>query len=87
MPVRLDVWSDYVCPFCYLEEPVLTKMQEQFGDQLAVHCRAFELRPDPVPTLPPRDDYLVDIWKRFLTSARDESAAQIWLRDLYAGAA
>jgi hypothetical protein len=26
-------------------------------------------------------------WERFLSSARDESAAQVWLRDVYAGAA
>jgi hypothetical protein len=26
-------------------------------------------------------------WERFLTSARDEKAAQVWLSDLYAGAA
>jgi hypothetical protein len=26
-------------------------------------------------------------WERFLTSARDEAAAQVWLRDVYAGAA
>ena len=62
--MRLDVWSDYLCPFCYLEEPVLTRMQEEFGDRLTVHWRAFELRPEPVPTLPPRSEYLVDIWDR-----------------------
>jgi len=64
MAVRLDVWSDYLCPFCYLEEPVLTRMREEFGDRLAVHWRAFELRPEPVSTLPPRGEYLVDIWER-----------------------
>lgn len=64
MTVHLDVWSDYVCPFCYLEEPVLTRMREEFGDQLAVRWRAFELRPDPVPTLPPNGEYLVNIWER-----------------------
>lgn len=60
----LDVWSDYVCPFCFLEEPVLTRMREEFGDQLSVRWRAFELRPDPVPTLPPNGEYLVDVWNR-----------------------
>ncbi len=28
MPVHLDVWSDYVCPFYDLEEPVLTRTEE-----------------------------------------------------------
>ena len=64
MALSLDVWSDYVCPFCYLEEPVLAKMQKEFGNQLAVHWRAFELRPEPLPTLPPRGDYLGDMWER-----------------------
>ncbi len=64
MPLQLDVWSDYVCPFCYLEEPILNRMREEFGEQLTVRWRAFELRPEPVPTLPPHGDYLVDIWDR-----------------------
>lgn len=25
-PVIISVYSDYVCPFCYLEEPVLDKL-------------------------------------------------------------
>src|SRR5438128_1468188 len=50
-PIRIDVWSDYVCPFCYLELPALQRLQQQFGDQVKVVWRAFELRPDPKPTL------------------------------------
>lgn len=64
MPVRLDVWSDYVCPFCYLEEPILARMRAEFERELEVRWRAFELRPEPAPTLPPRGDYLVNIWER-----------------------
>ncbi len=60
----LDVWSDYVCPFCYLEEPVLQEARKEFGEQLVVRWRAFELRPEPEPTLPPRGEYLLDIWER-----------------------
>ena len=70
MAVRLDVWSDYLCPFCYLEEPVLTRMREEFGDRLTVHWRAFELRPEPVPTLPPRGEYLVNVWSGRFTPWR-----------------
>ena len=62
--VRLDVWSDYVCPFCYLEEPVLARIKQEFGDAVQVEWRAFELRPEPVPTLDPQGDYLRDIWAR-----------------------
>src|SRR2546427_1128018 len=53
---HIDVWSDYVCPFCYLAEPTLTRVTQQFGDAVAVNWRAFELRPDPIPTLDPKGD-------------------------------
>ncbi|WP_323149450.1 DsbA family oxidoreductase [Pseudomonas oryzihabitans] len=62
--VRLDVWSDYVCPFCYLELPQLARLQEEFGDSLAIEWHAFELRPDPTPTLDPAGDYLRRTWDR-----------------------
>jgi len=60
--VRLDVWSDYVCPFCYLEEPVLTRILDEFGNDVNVNWQAFELRPEPVPTLDPDGEYLNRVW-------------------------
>lgn len=60
----IEVWSDYVCPFCYLEMPVLDQLQRAHGPALTVRWRAFELRPDPVPTLQPDGNYLRDIWAR-----------------------
>lgn len=62
--VRLDVWSDYVCPFCYLELPQLARLQEEFGDRIAIEWHAFELRPEPTPTLDPAGDYLRRTWDR-----------------------
>ncbi len=49
-PVRLDVWSDYVCPFCYLQLPVLEQLSNSLGKKLDIHWRAFELRPSPIQT-------------------------------------
>lgn len=63
-PLTLVVWSDYVCPFCYLEVPELDALADRFGPQLNIEWRAFELRPAPVPTLDPDGDYLHDIWAR-----------------------
>ena len=62
--VVLDIWSDYVCPFCYLELPAVEQAKSEFGELLEVKWRAFELRPDPVPTLDPDGEYLHDIWGR-----------------------
>lgn len=62
--VLINVWSDYVCPFCYLEEPVLARLREEYGDRVEIRWRAFELRPEPVPTLDPGGEYLRTTWNR-----------------------
>lgn len=62
--LRIDVWSDFVCPFCVLEEPVLDALAHEYGDRLEIAWRAYELRPAPVPTLEPDGAYLRDIWAR-----------------------
>ena len=62
MAMQIEVWSDYVCPFCYLQEPVVDRIAREFAGQVLVRWRAYELRPEPEPTLDPAGDYLRDIW-------------------------
>ncbi|MGI8650479.1 MAG: DsbA family oxidoreductase [Rubrobacter sp.] len=59
---KITVFSDYVCPFCYLEEPDLERVREEYGDRVEVDWRAYELRPDPIPTLDPDGEYLHRVW-------------------------
>ncbi|HEX8520963.1 MAG TPA: DsbA family oxidoreductase [Tepidisphaeraceae bacterium] len=56
------IYFDYVCPFCYLEIPALERLHREHG--VVLDYRAFELRPDPVPTLDPAGDYLRTTWER-----------------------
>lgn len=58
----ITVYTDYVCPFCLLAERVVS---EAIGNRdISLAWRAFELRPDPVPTLRPEDPYLPSVWKK-----------------------
>ena len=59
---KITVFSDYVCPFCYLEEPDLARVREEYGEAVDIDWRAYELRPDPVPTLDPDGEYLHRVW-------------------------
>jgi predicted DsbA family dithiol-disulfide isomerase len=44
--VRIDIWSDGVCPWCYLGSRRLDAALEQVGrDGVEVHWRAFQLDP------------------------------------------
>jgi predicted DsbA family dithiol-disulfide isomerase len=62
--IHIDVWSDYVCPFCYLQLPELKRLQQSAGTNLEITWRGFELRPDPHPTLDPAGEYLHTTWER-----------------------
>jgi len=60
MTTKLEVFVDYVCPFCFLVEEAIEELRDQRDVEIEV--QPFELRPDPVPTLRPEDDYLPRIW-------------------------
>ncbi len=55
MPERVDliVWSDYLCPWCYVAAARLRRLEDEFGDRVALEWRTFLLRPhtDPGRTL------------------------------------
>ena len=48
-PVRLIVYSDYLCPWCYVASHRLHQLQEEFGDGLELAWRSYLLRPQPEP--------------------------------------
>ncbi|OYO00754.1 thioredoxin [Enemella evansiae] len=62
MTTKIDVFVDYVCPFCFLVEPAIDELKRDRDVEVTI--RPFELRPDPVPTLRPEDDYLPRVWQQ-----------------------
>lgn len=63
--VKVEVWSDFVCPFCLIAEHPLrqaVQMVQANGVQVDVEWMPFELRPHPTPTLRPEDPYLQTVW-------------------------
>lgn len=64
MPTTIEVFSDFVCPFCYLAEQLLADAVE--GRDMQIAWQPFELRPEPTPTLRPEGDYLQSTWERVI---------------------
>jgi predicted DsbA family dithiol-disulfide isomerase len=62
VPSTIEVFSDFVCPFCYLAEQPLADAVE--GTEVRVCWQPFELRPEPTPTLRPEGDYLQSTWQQ-----------------------
>ena len=44
--MRVDIWSDVVCPFCYIGKKRLEAAAQQAGLELEVHWHSYELDPD-----------------------------------------
>src|SRR5690625_25652 len=46
--IKIDIWSDIVCPFCYIGKRNLEAALEQFesSDDVEITWRSFELSPD-----------------------------------------
>ena len=47
MALRIDAWTDFVCPFCFLVTCTLENLQKE--EELVIHWRAFLLRPPGSP--------------------------------------
>jgi predicted DsbA family dithiol-disulfide isomerase len=72
--VRIDIWSDIVCPWCYIGKRRFEKALSAFEhrDQVQVVHRAFQLN----PTLPPghvidRDEMLMQKYHLTLPQVRE----------------
>lgn len=48
--MRVDIWSDVVCPFCYIGKKRLEAVAEANGIELEVHWHSFQLDPEAPTT-------------------------------------
>lgn len=44
--MRVDIWSDVVCPFCYIGKKRLEAAAKESGIELEVHWHSFQLDPE-----------------------------------------
>ncbi|MEP7290347.1 MAG: DsbA family protein [Chloroflexota bacterium] len=51
MPLPIDVWSDFVCPYCYAVTFSLKKLEESHDVEIRWH--SYELRPQGSLPIPP----------------------------------
>jgi len=45
-PIKVDIWSDVQCPWCYIGKRKFEEGARQFGDEVEVEYHSFELAPD-----------------------------------------
>lgn len=62
MTIKVKVYSDYICPFCFLAEKPLEEAIQ--GKDVEVEWMPFELRPYPNEQFKPEGNYLQSTWNR-----------------------
>ncbi|TWT13158.1 DsbA family protein [Planomicrobium sp. CPCC 101079] len=80
MTVKIKVYSDYVCPFCFLAEQPLEEAVK--GKDVEVEWMPFELRPAPNPTLRPEENYLQTTWAQSVYPLAKSMGIDIVLPDV-----
>ena len=53
--MHIDVWSDVVCPWCFIGRRRLQKAIARIGAEVTVKHRAFQLQPDLQKTVPTKE--------------------------------
>ena len=76
--IRVDVWSDIACPWCYIGKRHLEAALEKFPhkDAVEVVWRAFELDPSAPPERDPKVSYAERISRKY-GSSREEAAGMV----------
>ena len=56
--MRIDIWSDVVCPWCYIGVTRFDRALASFDGEVTIRLHPFQLDPDaPIPGVPARERY------------------------------
>jgi predicted DsbA family dithiol-disulfide isomerase len=73
-PLRIDVWSDIACPWCYIGRHRLQTAIREFAEPVTVAWRSFELDPSAPRELDPAVSQVHRLANKYGTSERQAQA-------------
>ncbi|MCM3718612.1 DsbA family oxidoreductase [Fictibacillus phosphorivorans] len=80
MTIQVKVYTDFVCPYCFLAEaPLLAATKDK---DVTIEWMPFELRPYPEETLKPEEDYLQRAWQESVRPLAQKMGVEIILPDV-----
>ena len=56
MSLKVSIYSDYVCPFCFIGKDQFEKAITETDAEVSIEWKTFELRPQPLAQLDPIND-------------------------------
>lgn len=80
MTLKIKMYSDYVCPYCFLAKGPLAEAVEDKDAE--VEWGPFELRPYPAETLRPEMEYVQNAWKSSILPQAEKLGQHMILPEL-----
>jgi predicted DsbA family dithiol-disulfide isomerase len=63
-PLTFDVWSDFLCPWCYVAAVRLDALHREVGDVIELRWHSFLLRPEPTERTVEQFTRYTESWSR-----------------------
>lgn len=73
-PLRIDIWSDIACPWCYIGKRHIEAALKEFPHEVEVTWRSFELDPSAAPK---GDEKLLDRIKAKMRVSAEQAQAML----------
>ena len=80
MNATVNVYSDYVCPYCFFAEHLISQVAG--NEALKIEWMPFELHPAPHPTLRPEGEYLEHVWRESVYPLAEKLGIHIMLPNI-----
>ena len=82
-PIRFDVYSDYLCPWCFNASRRLRRLEREYAGRVELRFRSYLLRPNPSPRTPERLEKFVAYTRGWARVGAEEDAAEFrpWSSD------
>jgi predicted DsbA family dithiol-disulfide isomerase len=76
-PVRFTVWSDFLCPWCYVAALRLDQLEHAVGDVVTIEWRSFLLRPQATDRPLDKFTAYTQSWMR-PNEAQPDAGFRVW---------
>jgi len=80
MTLKIRIYSDFVCPFCYIGDAQLKEALN--GKDIEVEWMPFELRPEPVEPLSVKSNYIQQGWNYSVKPLAEQFGVEMTLPDI-----
>ena len=64
---KITIYSDYICPFCYIGKDRAEKLQQDLGDSVTIEWKMIEIHPEIPMKGVPREQitgaYMDEVWR------------------------